>query len=233
MKKIKWMLILSFLAVCTVAVQAERVTHSVEPATFPGGLNAMNQWIKKNMKYPQSAKDRMIDGIVYVHFMVDKDGKLGEPSIQIGVHPDLDAEALRLVREMPAWVPATSNSEKVVFYMTAQIDFDLGPYVYITAYEDEDGKQPTDSVALSDPIRITIRASGCEEDIDEGNIILPPGVFIHSRNIFWGSDHGKKIKELTFQCVACDVGEFTYGPIYVGKIKSNTLHYTISDTPKR
>ena len=68
-----------------------------EKPAYPGGNDAMREWLL-------SAKDSAT-GIVTVEFIVEKDGSITHPRVTRGVHPALDAEALRLVTAMPKWTP--------------------------------------------------------------------------------------------------------------------------------
>ena len=72
---------------------------------FPGGQEAMRNYISKNLVYPAQAIKDGIKGRVLVSFIVEKDGSITNPEILKSVHPLLDAEALRLVTNMPKWTP--------------------------------------------------------------------------------------------------------------------------------
>lgn len=84
---------------------------------FPGGEKQLFQFLIKNTKYPKKAKKKDISGIVYIQFVVDKDGKLRDEIVLEGVHPLLDEEALRVVRIMPKWKPGKEDGYPVsIFY---------------------------------------------------------------------------------------------------------------------
>jgi len=72
---------------------------------FPGGDKALSDFIKRNMRYPKSAKKKGIEGRVVVRFFVETDGKLTNFSIAKSVNSQLDKEALRIVKKMPKWEP--------------------------------------------------------------------------------------------------------------------------------
>ena len=72
---------------------------------FPGGHEAMRNYITENLVYPAQAMRDSIKGRVLVSFIVEKDGSITNPEIVKSVHPLLDAEALRLVTNMPKWTP--------------------------------------------------------------------------------------------------------------------------------
>ena len=92
---------------------------------FPGGKEALDAYISKNMKYPQSAIDNGIEGVVDVAFIVRTDGSIGTIKIVRMVDPDLESEAIRLVKGMPAWTPADKNGTPVEAPAQVNINFVL------------------------------------------------------------------------------------------------------------
>lgn len=92
---------------------------------FPGGKDALNNYLTTNMKYPQSAIDNGIEGVVDVAFVVKPDGSIGNIKIVRMVDPDLEAEAIRLVKSMPAWVPADKNGAPTEAQTQVQVNFVL------------------------------------------------------------------------------------------------------------
>lgn len=92
---------------------------------FPGGKAALDKYISTNLKYPQSAIDNGIEGVVDVAFIVHTDGSIGTIKIVRMVDPDLESEAIRLVKGMPAWVPADKNGTPVEAPAQVDINFVL------------------------------------------------------------------------------------------------------------
>ncbi|RLD53319.1 MAG: hypothetical protein DRI94_00295 [Bacteroidetes bacterium] len=99
-------------------------------AEFTGGKDALFQYIKTNLKYPEAAKTKHIQGRVYVKFTVNRYGKIKNVKIVRSIHPLLDKEALRLIKNMPDWQPAktkigTFDSEHVlpVIFMKKNFTF--------------------------------------------------------------------------------------------------------------
>ena len=78
---------------------------------FPGGPDAMDLFIKQNLKKPADAKD--LSGKVYVQFVVEKDGSISDVSIRMGKYEKLNKEAIRLVKMMPDWRPGVNKGKKV------------------------------------------------------------------------------------------------------------------------
>ena len=98
-----------------------------EMPEFPnGGMSAMMQYFKENMRYPASAKEKGTQGRVVVRFVVDKDGSIKDATILRGMDEELDAEALRLVNNMPKWKPGRQKGEPVAVKYTVPVTFSLG-----------------------------------------------------------------------------------------------------------
>lgn len=95
------------------------------PASFPGGDKALASYIDKNLKYPQPSINNGIEGVVNVKFLVKSDGSLDKFGIVRLVDPDLEAEALRLVKGMPTWNPATVSGVPVDSESNVQVTFTL------------------------------------------------------------------------------------------------------------
>ena len=72
---------------------------------FPGGMKELMTYLKDNIKYPKAAQDKKVQGRVIVQFVVEKDGTPTEFNVIRSVDPTLDAEALRVMKEMPKWKP--------------------------------------------------------------------------------------------------------------------------------
>lgn len=104
----------------------EEIFITVEqPAEFPGGQSALMKWLSNNMHYPEAAKQNDIQGRVIVTFVVEKDGTIGDAKVSRSVDPDLDREALRLVKKMPAWQPGKNEGVAVASYFNLPITFRL------------------------------------------------------------------------------------------------------------
>ena len=85
---------------------------------FPGGEQAMMQFVADNVKYPQDAIDKEISGRVLVSFVVEKDGSIGDVKVVKGIGGGCDEEAVRVVNAMPKWKPGMDKGKPVrVSYM--------------------------------------------------------------------------------------------------------------------
>jgi len=104
----------------------ERIfTVAEQLPTFPGGEAELAKFIAQNIVYPQTAAERGIQGRVIVQFVVQKDGSIGQAKVVKSVDPDLDKEALRVVRKLPKFVPSKMNGQAVNAWYTLPVTFRL------------------------------------------------------------------------------------------------------------
>lgn len=96
-----------------------------EKPEFPGGEAAMFQWISKNVKYPEIAKENGVQGKVFVQFVISKEGKVTDVQVVRGVDPSLDKEAIRVIQSMPAWKPGKQRGKPVKVSFQLPINFKL------------------------------------------------------------------------------------------------------------
>lgn len=93
--------------------------------SFPGGEEALKNYLAENIQYPPMAVEMGIEGVVTVEFMVRADGSIGEAKIVRMVDPDLEDEALRIVKSMPRWNPASKDGVPVDTWFSLPIKFIL------------------------------------------------------------------------------------------------------------
>ena len=89
------------------------VKRPTSGAKFPGGMAALQKFVNDSLRYPEEARDRKIEGVVYVTFIIDATGDVRQAEVSEGVHYLLDDEALRFVSTMPEWSPAVRNGVAV------------------------------------------------------------------------------------------------------------------------
>ena len=92
---------------------------------FPGGQELLLKYLAVNIKYPASAVKAKKQGRVIVTFIVQKDGSVTHAKIAKSIDPELDAEALRVVRAMPKWIPGTQFGKPVNVKYTLPVKFSL------------------------------------------------------------------------------------------------------------
>ena len=92
---------------------------------FPGGPKALMDYLMENVKYPKTAFDADIQGRVIAQFVVDKEGTVKDAHVVKSVDPALDAEALRVINNMPKWRPGRQNGKVVNVKYTIPVNFNL------------------------------------------------------------------------------------------------------------
>jgi protein TonB len=78
---------------------------------FPGGIVEFMKWLTANLHYPVNAQQQKIMGKVVVSFIINKDGSISNASVDKSVSPELDREAIRVIRMMPRWKPGIQNDK--------------------------------------------------------------------------------------------------------------------------
>ena len=100
------------------------IHYEMQPE-FPGGVKALMDYLKANLRYPKEAKERGIQGRVIVQFIVEEDGTLTEGKVMTPVDPQLDAEAIRIMRSMPKWEPGETRGKPIRMRFTFPVTFRL------------------------------------------------------------------------------------------------------------
>ena len=95
--------------------------------TFKGGdLNSFSFWVNEHLNYPESAKAAGIQGRIVLGFTVGTDGRMKDIRVLRGVHPTLDAEALRVLESCTEpWTPALQDGQPVEVKYTFPVIFQL------------------------------------------------------------------------------------------------------------
>ncbi len=92
---------------------------------FPGGEIELYKWLARNIRYPEAAVKSNTQGRVVVRFVVNEDGSAGDATVVKGVSSELDAEALRVVGELPKFKPGTVKGKPTACWFTLPINFKL------------------------------------------------------------------------------------------------------------
>ncbi len=96
-----------------------------EQPQYPGGEEALKKFIIDNIQYPVTAAENGIQGRVYVSFTIDIDGSITDVKVVRSISPELDAEAIRIVKALPKWKPAKQRGKTVKITYTIPITFSL------------------------------------------------------------------------------------------------------------
>lgn len=92
-----------------------------EKPQFPGGEAEMLKYISESFVIPPQAKELALEGTVYLQFVIDKTGKTKDGKVLRGLSPEIDAEALRVIKEMPLWSPGRQRGTPVEVYFIIPI----------------------------------------------------------------------------------------------------------------
>ncbi len=92
---------------------------------FPGGTQAMHEYLRDNMEYPTKAHEAGIAGTVFVSFVVESDGSITNVEVLRGIGGGCDEEAVRVVENMPKWEPGQQKGQNVRVQFNMPIRFVL------------------------------------------------------------------------------------------------------------
>lgn len=93
---------------------------------FPGGMKEFYHYVALNLRYPQEARSKKIEGKVNVQFIISEDGSVGELSVVKGIGGGCDEEALRVIKGSPKWIPGLHHGKPVKVRMNFPLTFTLG-----------------------------------------------------------------------------------------------------------
>lgn len=96
-----------------------------EMPEFPGGKAELFRYLVSNIVYPKKAKAEGAEGVVYVGFLVDKDGSIQNAKVLRGVHHQLDSVAVAVVESMPKWKPGVQRGKAVKVRYNLPIKYSL------------------------------------------------------------------------------------------------------------
>ncbi len=103
----------------------EVITYSEDVPEFPGGENALRNYLKNNLNYPKLARDYNVTGRVIVEFIIEKDGSISSAVVKEKKGYGLDEEGIRVVKNMPKWKPGFYNKKPARFLYRLPIVFSL------------------------------------------------------------------------------------------------------------
>ncbi|MBR6252142.1 MAG: energy transducer TonB [Bacteroidales bacterium] len=96
-----------------------------EMPIFPGGESALMKFLAQSVNYPAIAQDNGVQGRVFVSFVIDKNGDVTDVKVMRPTDPNLDKEAIRVVKSMPKWTPGKQRGKAVKVSYTVPINFVL------------------------------------------------------------------------------------------------------------
>ena len=105
--------------------EAEIFTIVEEMPEFPGGMTKLAEYLAKNIKYPQMARESGIQGRVFVQFVVEPDGSVSNVNVMRSLGGGCDEEAMRVVKSMPKWKPGKQRGKPVRVSYILPVNFKL------------------------------------------------------------------------------------------------------------
>lgn len=111
----------------TVVSQSKQNIYDVveQMPEFPGGMEALINFLSTNIKYPNDAIKQNVGGRVMVMFVVETDGSISNVRVAKRVFPSLDAEAIRVAKTMPKWKPGKEKGRLVRVNYTLPVVFSI------------------------------------------------------------------------------------------------------------
>ncbi|MDP9041663.1 MAG: energy transducer TonB [Bacteroidota bacterium] len=115
----------------TVDLSAEKAKNNKadsmkeQEAGYPGGEANWQTFLSQNLKYPERAMTKGLQGQVRICFMVDEEGNVKNPFVQKSVEYSLDQESLKLIRDSGNWIPGTKDNNPVKTYKVQPVNFKL------------------------------------------------------------------------------------------------------------
>ncbi|WP_227607513.1 energy transducer TonB [Hymenobacter translucens] len=104
-------------------VENKVYTYVEQMPVPPGGMDALLQYISKNIKYPAMALRNQVEGKVFVAFVVGPDGAVSDVKVQKGIGGGCDEEAVRVIKGLPRWAPGKQNGRPVSVSFTVPVTF--------------------------------------------------------------------------------------------------------------
>ncbi|GAA3947434.1 TonB family protein [Hymenobacter algoricola] len=102
---------------------AQPFIHAEVMPEFAGGLEALRQYMQRNLHYPRQALAAGVSGKVFVSFTVQASGAISDVQVLKGLGYGTDEEAARVIKAMPTWTPGRQNSHAVAVRYTLPITF--------------------------------------------------------------------------------------------------------------
>lgn len=124
MKTLLLAIVLGFASLTARAQQYNQVYSIVDQMPqYPGGEQALYQYLKEHIQYPDSALKAGLKELVVVRFIVNEDGTILKPTVINTTFKIFETEAIRLIQAMPNWIPGKQNGKAVPVYMQLPISF--------------------------------------------------------------------------------------------------------------
>jgi TonB family protein len=108
-----------------ITMPAEVFVVVEEMPRYPGGETALLKYIYNNLNYPESARNNNVEGRVIMRFAVMANGYISNVSVLKGVSPEIDREAIRVIKTLPRWKPGKQRGFPVNVWYSVPVTFSL------------------------------------------------------------------------------------------------------------
>lgn len=99
------------------------VNCTSQPAQYPGGHAALQDFISRNLYYPKDAFEQRLEGTIHVQFEIDTVGRVFNIDVVKSFYPPMDREARYVIHRMPYWIPARQCGKKISMSFVLPIQF--------------------------------------------------------------------------------------------------------------
>ena len=134
----------------------------IKPEFPDGGDKGLLEYISKNIRYPEAAMKNNIQGRVVLQFVIKADGSIGEVKVLRSKGPELDAEAIRVIKSLPKFIPGKVAGKPVNVWYTIPVSFKLT----------DDGKKEETSAAPGATSRTLSQTISIKNDAGEKNCTI-------------------------------------------------------------
>lgn len=100
-------------------------TQQFSPPCFPGGDSTLRDYLRRNIHYPNLARDIEIEGTVRLEFFINEQGQPEDIRIIRDIGGGCDQEAIRVVKNMPPWIAGTYKGRKIRMLYALPVRFQL------------------------------------------------------------------------------------------------------------
>jgi protein TonB len=120
------LVICAWIAAPNVVKAQEAVQKEVDEMPVPpGGMEGFTNYMAQNLKYPATAKEAKIEGMVMITFVVKSDGSVDAVEVLRGIGGGCDEEAVRVVKNSGIWSPGKKEGKAVAARMTLPVQFKM------------------------------------------------------------------------------------------------------------
>ena len=117
--------LLLFAALPTQSVQAQTVEQNDVLPIPSGGMQGWNSFLSENLKYPETAQEKGVEGVVIIELLVTTDGSVENVSVVRGNGGGCDKEAAGVIKNSTNWTPGEKDGKPVNTIMKLPIKFAL------------------------------------------------------------------------------------------------------------